>query len=63
MCGRYTITDPVEAQAALAPVLDDRTPIPDLPPRFNVAPTQMVPIAANRPTRGLSPAPGPSPAR
>ena len=53
MCGRYTITDPVEAQAALAPVLDDRTPIPDLPPRFNVAPTQMVPIATNRPTRAL----------
>lgn len=53
MCGRYTITDPVEAQAALAPVLDDRTPIGDLPPRFNVAPTQLVPIAANRETRAL----------
>jgi putative SOS response-associated peptidase YedK len=53
MCGRYTITDPVEAQNALAPVLDDRTPIPDLPARFNVAPTQLVPIVANRPTRAL----------
>jgi putative SOS response-associated peptidase YedK len=53
MCGRYTITDPDQAQAAVAEILDDPTPIPDLPPRFNAAPTQSLPIVANRTTRAL----------
>ena len=40
MCGRYTITSPLDAIRALFNV-DER---PNLAPRFNVAPTQLVPV-------------------
>src|SRR5262245_35795752 len=53
MCGRYTLTDPGQAQAELAPVLDDGAAPPELAPRFNIAPTQLVPIVANRSQRAL----------
>jgi putative SOS response-associated peptidase YedK len=53
MCGRYTLTDPEQAGDLLAPVLDEPGTPPDLPPRFNIAPTQMLPILANRSRRAL----------
>ena len=40
MCGRYSLTTPVEAIARLF-ALDSRA---NLPPRYNIAPTQDVPI-------------------
>ncbi len=39
MCGRYTLTTPVEK---LAEEFGISEPAPDLPPRYNVAPTQSV---------------------
>lgn len=42
MCGRYAVTLPPEAMATLFASLDR----PNLPPRWNVAPTQMIPICA-----------------
>ncbi len=41
MCGRYSITTPVEA---LARLFRFSGPLPNLRPRYNVAPTQQVPI-------------------
>lgn len=58
MCGRYTLTRPDELGDALAEILGERPPadpaIAALPPRFNVAPTQPVPVLLNRPDRGLA---------
>ncbi len=41
MCGRYSITTPAEAMQR---VFRFARPLPNLPPRYNVAPTQQVPI-------------------
>ena len=41
MCGRYSITTPAEA---LSRLFRFKGPMPNLPPRYNVAPTQQVPI-------------------
>jgi len=40
MCGRYAITLPPEAMRAVFGFIEQ----PNFPPRFNVAPTQPVPI-------------------
>lgn len=40
MCGRFSITSPPEAMRALFGYLDE----PDFPPRYNIAPSQPVPI-------------------
>lgn len=40
MCGRFSITTPPEAMRALFGYLDG----PDFPPRYNIAPSQPVPI-------------------
>jgi putative SOS response-associated peptidase YedK len=51
VCGRYSLTKPEDARDLLEPVLDD-TALPDgLEPRYNIAPTQMLPIVANRTRR------------
>jgi putative SOS response-associated peptidase YedK len=52
MCGRYTLTAPDEVAAQLGDLLADRT-APALPPRYNVAPTQLAPVIANRPARSI----------
>jgi putative SOS response-associated peptidase YedK len=49
MCGRYSITTPVEA---LARLFRFGGPLPNLPPRYNVAPTQQVPIVRTAPANG-----------
>jgi len=49
MCGRYSITTPVEA---LARLFRFGGPLPNLPPRYNVAPTQQVPIVRRAPANG-----------
>jgi putative SOS response-associated peptidase YedK len=41
MCGRYSITTPAEAMQRL---LKSTGPLPNLPARYNVAPTQDVPV-------------------
>ena len=41
MCGRYSVTTPVEA---LVRLFRFAGPLPNLPPRYNVAATQQVPI-------------------
>jgi putative SOS response-associated peptidase YedK len=41
VCGRYSITTPAEAMQR---VFRFAGPLPNLPPRYNVAPTQQVPI-------------------
>ncbi|HLU68511.1 MAG TPA: SOS response-associated peptidase [Kofleriaceae bacterium] len=53
MCGRYTLTDPQEAHDLLAPILDDPGLPEEVPPRFNIAPTQTLPIVANRQRRAF----------
>src|SRR3990167_5694687 len=40
MCGRFSITTPPDAMRALFGYLDE----PDFPPRYNIAPSQPVPI-------------------
>ena len=40
MCGRFSITPPPDAMRALFGYLDE----PDFPPRYNIAPSQPVPI-------------------
>ena len=51
MCGRYSLTRPEDARDLLAPVLDD-TDLPEgTEPRYNIAPTQTLPIVANRTRR------------
>jgi len=49
MCGRYSITTPVEA---LVRLFRFGGPPPNLPPRYNVAPTQQVPIVRRAPADG-----------
>jgi putative SOS response-associated peptidase YedK len=54
MCGRFTLTDPREALSHLFPLLD----FPDVPPNYNVAPTQAVlavrvPAGRDRPEPAL----------
>jgi putative SOS response-associated peptidase YedK len=44
MCGRYMLTSPIEALRQLF-LFEER---PNLPPRYNVAPTQEVPIVRRR---------------
>jgi len=46
MCGRYTILPDAQAWADLAAVLGEAVaePLRDLPPRYNVTPTERVPI-------------------
>lgn len=41
MCGRFSITSPPEAMRQLLGFVGN---LPNLPPRYNVAPTQMVPV-------------------
>jgi len=41
MCGRYSLTTPSEAMRRL---FGFTNPLPNLPPRYNIAPTQSVPI-------------------
>jgi putative SOS response-associated peptidase YedK len=53
VCGRYSLTKPEDARDFLEPVLDDAALPEPLPPRYNVAPTQSVPIVANRERRVL----------
>ena len=54
MCGRYSLTRPEEVPELFAPVLDDTAlPTGSVTPRFNVAPTQSMPIVANREKRIL----------
>jgi putative SOS response-associated peptidase YedK len=53
VCGRYSLTRPDEASELLAPVLDDPALPAGAEPRYNIAPTQSVPILANRPRRAL----------
>ena len=59
MCGRTTLTGPQEALELLAPVLDDTALPPELEaglvPRYNVAPTQVLPILCNRQRRVIEP--------
>lgn len=51
MCGRYSLTRPEDARDLLAPVLDDTALPAELGPRYNIAPTQTLPIVANRTRR------------
>lgn len=53
MCGRYSLTQPEEVADFLAPVLDEVALPAEAAPRYNIAPTQMVPIVANRPIRSI----------
>lgn len=41
MCGRYSLTTPAEAMARLFRVT---LPLPNFPPRYNIAPTQDAPV-------------------
>lgn len=41
MCGRYSLTTPPEAMARLFRIT---APLPNLPPRYNIAPTQDAPV-------------------
>ena len=50
MCGRYSITTPVES---LSRLFRFKGPLPNLPPRYNVAPTQQVPIVRRVPGDGV----------
>ena len=50
MCGRYAITLPPEAVRAYFSYVET----PDFPPRFNVAPTQPIPIVLAEPHSGGS---------
>ena len=51
MCGRYSLTRPEEVPDVLAPVLDDPALPVGFAPRYNIAPTQTLPIVANREKR------------
>jgi putative SOS response-associated peptidase YedK len=48
MCGRYAITLPPEAVRAFFAYLEQ----PNFPPRYNIAPTQPIPIVRARPHSG-----------
>jgi putative SOS response-associated peptidase YedK len=52
MCGRYTLTRPAEIQAILDDLATEHLEV-ELPPRFNIAPTQLAPIVTNRADRAL----------
>lgn len=58
MCGRYSLTRPDQVIEFLGPVLDERgvPPSIELSPRYNIAPTQELPILANRSRRAIEPA-------
>ena len=45
MCGRYSLTTPAEAMQRLFSFLG---PLPNLPARYNIAPTQMAPVVRAR---------------
>ena len=49
MCGRYSITTPVEA---LSRLFRFKGPLPNLRSRYNVSPTQQVPIMRRAPGNG-----------
>jgi putative SOS response-associated peptidase YedK len=51
VCGRYSLTRPEEVPDVLAPVLDDPALPVGFAPRYNIAPTQTLPIVANREKR------------
>lgn len=54
MCGRYSLTSPPEAIQRLFRLAP---PVPNLAPRYNIAPTQEAPVAGlrkNRDERGLA---------
>lgn len=53
MCGRYSLTRPEEVPDFLAPVLDDAALPEAIAPRYNIAPTQILPIVANRTRRSV----------
>jgi len=46
MCGRYSLTTPPEAMAR---VFRTTGPLPNLPPRYNIAPTQQAPVVRAAP--------------
>jgi putative SOS response-associated peptidase YedK len=48
MCGRYSLTTPVEAPRQL--FLFENSP--NLPPRYNIAPTQTAPVVRISPDHG-----------
>ncbi len=50
MCGRYTLTIPLEE---LAEAFPDFKPPPILKPRYNIAPTQEIPVVANNGQRQI----------
>lgn len=45
MCGRFTLSQPTDAIASAF----DLTPIPQLEPRYNIAPTQLIPAVLSVP--------------
>src|SRR5882757_9013381 len=51
MCGRYTITTDADV---LADRFNARLPYKPLPPRFNVAPGQLVPVVLNDAPREIT---------
>jgi len=53
VCGRYSLTRPEEIPDFLGPVLDDPALPEPVAPRFNIAPTQTLPIVANRTRRTI----------
>jgi putative SOS response-associated peptidase YedK len=53
VCGRYSLTRPEDLPDLLEQVLDDAALPEGAAPRYNVAPTQLAPILANRPERAL----------
>jgi putative SOS response-associated peptidase YedK len=55
MCGRYTLTTPAEVVAAVGGLLAGAESVPELAPRYNIAPTQLAPVVLRQ--RG---APGPT---
>jgi putative SOS response-associated peptidase YedK len=48
MCGRYGLTTPAEALRQLFRFENS----PNLPPRYNIAPTQTAPVVRVSPTQG-----------
>jgi putative SOS response-associated peptidase YedK len=53
VCGRYSLTRPEDVPDVLAPVLDDPALPEGTAPRYNIAPTQSLPILANREVRAV----------
>jgi putative SOS response-associated peptidase YedK len=48
MCGRYNITTPAEAMSRIFGIAG---PLPNIPARYNVAPTQDVPVVRFNPEK------------